>query len=71
MMFASFWNSVKGKIGFAPISYFDTTDYKCKLAAQVKDFNAADYMDKKAARRMEPFASSQLQRQGGHRGRRS
>ena len=53
---ASFWNSVKeGKIGFAPISYFDTTDYKCKLAAQVKDFNAADYMDKKAARRMEPF----------------
>ena len=53
---ASFWNSVKeGKIGFAPISYFDTTDYKCKLAAQVKDFNAADDMDKKAARRMEPF----------------
>lgn len=53
---ASFWNSVKeGKIGFAPISYFDTADYKCKLAAEVKDFNAADYMDKKAARRMEPF----------------
>ena len=53
---ASFWNSVKeGKIGFGPISYFDTTDYKCKLAAEVKDFNAADYMDKKAARRMEPF----------------
>ncbi len=53
---ASFWNSVKeGKIGFGPISYFDTTDYKCKLAAEVKDFNAADFMDKKAARRMEPF----------------
>ena len=53
---ASFWNSVKeGKIGFGPISYFDTTDYKCKLAAEVKDFNAADYMDRKAARRMEPF----------------
>lgn len=52
----SFWDSVKqGKIGFGPISYFDTTDYKCKLAAEVKDFNAADYMDKKAARRMEPF----------------
>lgn len=51
-----FWNGVKeGKIGFDNISYFDTTDYKCKLAAQVKDFNAADYMDKKAARRMEPF----------------
>ena len=52
----AFWDSVKqGKIGFAPITYFDTADFKCKLAAQVKDFNAADYMDKKAARRMEPF----------------
>jgi len=53
---ASFWNSVKeGKIGFGPISYFDTTDFKCKLAAEVKEFHAADHMDKKAARRMEPF----------------
>lgn len=53
---ASFWNSIKeGKTGFGPISYFDTADYKCKLAAEVKDFNAADYMDKKAARRMEAF----------------
>ena len=52
----AFWDGVKqGKIGFGPISYFDTTDYKCKLAAEVKDFNAADFMDKKAARRMEPF----------------
>lgn len=52
----AFWDSVKqGKIGFAPITYFDTADFKCKLAAQVKNFNAADYMDKKAARRMEPF----------------
>ena len=52
----AFWDGVKqGKIGFGPISYFDTTDYKAKLAAEVKDFNAADFMDKKAARRMEPF----------------
>jgi len=52
----AFWKGVKEeKIGFVPISYFDTTDYKCKLAAQVKDFNPEDYMDKKAARRMEPF----------------
>lgn len=54
---AAFWESIQqGRIGFAPISYFDTTDYKCKLAAEVKDFNAADYMDKKAARRMEAFS---------------
>ena len=53
---SSFWNSIKeGKTGFGPISYFDTTDYKCKLAAEVKDFNAADFMDKKSARRMESF----------------
>jgi 3-oxoacyl-[acyl-carrier-protein] synthase II len=45
----------KEEIGFAPITYFDTTDYKVKLAAEVKDFNAGDYMDKKAARRMEQF----------------
>lgn len=51
-----FWESVKQeKIGFAPITYFDTTDYKCKLAAEVKDFHPEEYMDKKAARRMEPF----------------
>ena len=52
----AFWESVKaGKIGFDRITYFDTADYKCKLAAQVKDFDAAEYMDKKAARRMEQF----------------
>ncbi len=51
-----FWNGVKEeKIGFGPITYFDTEEYKCKLAAQVKDFDAGQYMDKKAARRMELF----------------
>lgn len=52
----AYWKSVKEeKIGFGPISYFDTTDFKCKLAAEVKDFNPEDYMDKKNARRMEAF----------------
>lgn len=51
-----FWAGVKEqKLGFGPITHFDTTDYKCKLAAEVKDFDPAQYMDKKAARRMEPF----------------
>jgi len=51
-----FWNGVKEeKIGFGPITYFDTTEYKCKLAAQVKEFDPAQFMDKKAARRMELF----------------
>ncbi len=51
-----FWQGIKDeKIGFAPITYFDTADYRCKLAAEVKDFDATQYMDKKAARRMEQF----------------
>lgn len=53
---SAFWEGVKAeKIGFAPITRFDTTEYKTKLAAEVKDFNADEYMDKKAARRMELF----------------
>ena len=53
----TFWNSCKeGKVGIDRITKFATSDFKVKLAAEVKDFRAADYMDPKAARRMEPFA---------------
>ena len=52
-----FWNGIKEqKIGFAPITYFDATEYKAHLAAEVKGFNAKDYMSPKAARRMELFS---------------
>lgn len=52
----AFWESVKQeKIGFAPITKFDATNYKCKMAAEVKEFDPEKYMDKKAARRMELF----------------
>lgn len=52
-----FWAGVKeGKTGIAPITKFDTTEYKVKLAAEVKDFVAKDRMDFKAARRMEAFS---------------
>lgn len=51
-----FWNGIKeGKTGFGSITYFDTADYRCKLAAEVKDFDPTQYMDKKSARRMEQF----------------
>lgn len=51
-----FWNGIKeGKTGFGPITYFDTADYRCKLAAEVKGFDPTQYMDKKSARRMEQF----------------
>ena len=51
-----FWNGVKAQeIGFGEITKFDTTDYKCKIAAEVKGFDAKNYMDFKAAKRMEAF----------------
>lgn len=54
---ASFWQGLKDKkVGIAPITYFDTTDYKAKLAGEVKDFDPKKCMDPKAARRMEPFS---------------
>jgi 3-oxoacyl-[acyl-carrier-protein] synthase II len=52
-----FWAGIKeGKVGIGPITKFDTTEYKVKLAAEVKDFNAKDIMDFKAAKRMEIFS---------------
>ncbi len=52
-----FWNSVKaGKTGFEKITAFDASNFKTSLAAEVKNFNAADYMDKRTARRMELFS---------------
>ena len=52
-----FWNGIKtGKVGIGPITKFDTTDYKVKLAAEVKDFVGKERMDFKAAKRMELFS---------------
>ena len=51
-----FWTGIReGKVGIGPITKFDTTDYKVKIAAEVKDFNAKDHMDPRSARRMDPF----------------
>lgn len=52
-----FWNSIKErKLGFAPITSFDTTGFKCRLAAEVKGFEGKNYMDFKSAKRMELFS---------------
>lgn len=52
-----FFQSIKeGKHGFGPITKFDSTGYKCHVAAEVKGFDAKDYMDFKAAKRMELFS---------------
>ncbi len=51
-----FWGSMMcGKSGVAPISYFDAADYASKIAAEVKNFDPYNFMDKKAARRMDIF----------------
>ncbi|HIS80849.1 MAG TPA: beta-ketoacyl-ACP synthase II [Candidatus Scatomonas merdavium] len=52
-----FWQGIQeGRVGIGPITKFDTTEYKVKIAAEVKNFKAADYMDFKAAKRMEAFS---------------
>ena len=52
-----FWQSIKAqKTGFSEITKFDTTNYKCKLAAEVKEFDAKNYMDAKSAKRMDRFS---------------
>lgn len=53
----AFWKAVREeKIGFGEITHFDASEYKCHLAAEVKDFNGKDYMDVKTAKRMELFS---------------
>ena len=52
-----YWDGIKtGKTGFGEITYFDTTDYKVHVAAEVKGFEAKDHMDAKTAKRMEKFS---------------
>ena len=52
-----FWKNIRaGKVGIGPITKFDTTDYKAKVAGEVKDFKPDEYMDFKTAKRMEPFS---------------
>ncbi len=52
----SFWEGLKnGKNGIDRITRFDTTDYRVKLAAEVRDFDASAYMDKMEARRTDRF----------------
>ena len=52
-----FWDEIKkGTVGIGPITQFDVSDYKVKIAAEVKDFVAKERMDFKASKRMETFS---------------
>ena len=53
----TFWkNILDGVCGIDFISKFDTTDFKVKIAAEVKGFDPTDYMEKSDARRSDPFS---------------
>ena len=49
-----------GVSGAAPITHFDASLFKTKFACELKDFNAADYIDRKAARKMDPYCQYAL-----------
>ena len=52
-----FWNGIKeGKCGIDEITRFDTSDFKVKLAGEVKGFSVEDYIDKREAKRMDRFS---------------
>ncbi len=48
-------NLIAGYNGIGPITYFDTTNYKAKLGAQVKDFDPMNYMDRSEMLRSDKF----------------
>jgi 3-oxoacyl-[acyl-carrier-protein] synthase II len=53
----AYWEGLKaGKSGAAPITRFDASLYKTKFACEVKDFDIGNHMDRKEARKMDPFA---------------
>lgn len=56
-----YWNGlINGVSGAAPITYFDTTNFKTKFACEVKNFNVEDFIDRKEARKMDKYAQYAL-----------
>ena len=50
------WKSLlEGKSGIGPITRFNTDEFEVKIAAEVKDFDSKDYLDKREAKRMDRF----------------
>lgn len=56
-----FWSGlISGKNGVGPITHFDSTNYKTRFAAEVKDFDPLNYFDRKDVRKYDPFAQFAL-----------
>ncbi|WP_109302128.1 beta-ketoacyl-ACP synthase II [Aquimarina sp. AU474] len=52
-----YWDGlVNGKSGCAPITYFDTENFKTKFACEIKNYIPTDYFDRKEARKLDKFA---------------
>ena len=52
-----YWEGLKkGNSGAAPITRFDSAQFKTKFACEVKNFDVGNFMDRKEARKMDPFA---------------
>jgi 3-oxoacyl-[acyl-carrier-protein] synthase II len=52
-----FWEGLKrGQSGAAPITRFDPAQFKTKFACEIKNFEVGNFMDRKEARKMDPFA---------------
>lgn len=52
-----FWNGIKsGKCGIDKIKNFDTSNFKVKIAGEVKNYNPEDYFDKRNARRLDKYS---------------
>ena len=55
--------SSSGKTGVGPIDFFDASEYPTRIAAEIKDFDPEDYMDKKEARTHGPVRAIRRSRQ--------
>ncbi|MEW4369195.1 beta-ketoacyl-ACP synthase II [Paenibacillus kandeliae] len=52
----TFWNNLMaGKSGITPVEGFDVSNYPTRIAGQVHDFNAEDYLERKEARKLDRF----------------
>ena len=54
---SEYWNALlKGVSGAAPITHFDASKFKTQFACEVKGFDVSNYLDRKEARKLDPFS---------------
>lgn len=52
----TFWNSlVEGKSGIGPVTSYDASEMRCRIAGEIKDFDITNYLNAKEAKRLDPF----------------